>query len=287
MKKILIIGGSGFLGSHIADIFTMKKYNVTIFDRVKSKWLKKKQKMIVSNLQNTRLLEHAIKNSDIVYHFAAMSDIADCMKNPLTSAKINILSTIKILNLCIKHKIKRFIYASTIYIHSAQGGFYRISKQASELYIEEYSKRFSLNYTILRFGTVYGDRSNKKNNLTKIIDDALKNNRLRYTGGTSKAVRRYIHVNDAANASYNILKKKFINKNVLITGRKKIKITHVMKLLSKLLNIKSKPKYEKITKNGHYNITPYTYKKTPELKYFPKNSIEIKKGLIFMINKLS
>ena len=44
MKKILIIGGSGFLGSHIADIFTMKKYDVTIFDRVKSKWLKKKAK---------------------------------------------------------------------------------------------------------------------------------------------------------------------------------------------------------------------------------------------------
>ena len=144
MKKVLIIGGSGFLGSHIADIFTKKKYHVTIFDKIRSPWIKNKQKMIVSNLSNTKKLEQAIKNSDFVYHFAAMSDIGDCLNNPQQSAKINILFTLKVLKFCTKYKIKRLVYSSTIYIHSVQGGFYRISKQASELYIEEYSKRYSL-----------------------------------------------------------------------------------------------------------------------------------------------
>ena len=90
MKKVLIIGGSGFLGSHIADIFSKKKYQVSIFDRYKSRWLKANQKMIISDLINTKKLEQAVKKSDIVYHFAAMSDIGDCMKNPIKSAQINI-----------------------------------------------------------------------------------------------------------------------------------------------------------------------------------------------------
>ena len=287
MKKVLVIGGSGFLGSHIADIFTKKKYQVTIFDKKKSPWIQAKQKIIISNLNNTKKLEQAIKNSDFVYHFAGMSDIGDCLNNPQLSAQINILFTLKVLEFCAKYKIKRLVFASTIYIHSAQGGFYRISKQASELYIEEYNKRYSLDYTILRFGTVYGARSSKKNNLTKIISNALKKNILKYTGGTSNAVRRYINVKDAAKASYEILNNKFKNKNVLITGKKKVRITKIMKLLSKMLNIKSKPQYKKITKYGHYNITPYTYKKKPEIKYFPKRNIEIKHGLISLINELS
>tara|TARA_B100000989_G_scaffold285383_1_gene253036 strand:- start:3331 stop:4197 length:867 start_codon:yes stop_codon:yes gene_type:complete len=287
MKKVLVIGGSGFLGSHIADIFTKKKYQVTIFDKKKSPWIKGKQKIIISNLNNTKKLEQAIKNSDFVYHFAGMSDIGDCLNNPQLSAQINILFTLKVLEFCAKYKIKRLVFASTIYIHSAQGGFYRISKQASELYIEEYNKRYSLDYTILRFGTVYGSRSSKKNNLTKIISNALEKNILKYTGGTSYAVRRYVNVKDAAKASYEILNNKFKNKNVLITGKRKVKITKIMKLLSKMLNIKSKPQYKKITKYGHYNITPYTYKKKPEIKYFPKRNIEIKRGLISLINELS
>ena len=103
-------------------------------------------------------------------------------------------------------------------------------------------KDFHLIIKILRFGTVYGARSSKKNNLTKIINIALKKNVLKYTGGTSSAVRRYVNVKDAAKASYEILNKKFKNKNVLITGKKKIKITKVMNLLSKMLKIESKPK---------------------------------------------
>ena len=287
MKRVLIIGGSGFLGSHIADIFSQKNYQVSIFDKKKSPWLKNKQKMIISNLSNTKKLEKAIKNSDFVYHFAAMSDIGDCLNNPILSAQVNIFFTLKVLEFCTKYKIRRLVYASTIYIHSAQGGFYRISKQASELYIEEYNKRFSLDYTILRFGTVYGVRSSKKNNLTKIINNALKKNVLKYTGGTASAVRRYINVKDAAKASFEILNSKFKNKNVLITGKKKVKITTIMRLLSEMLNIKSKPKYKKIAKYGHYNTTPYTYRKKPEIKYFPKRNVEIKKGLISLINELS
>ncbi len=287
MKKVLIIGGSGFLGSHIADNLSNSNYQVTIFDQFKSKWLKKNQKMIVTNMKNIKKLENEIKKADIVYHLAAMSDIGDCMGAPLKSAEINILFTINILDFCIKHKVERLIFASTIYVHSSQGGFYRITKDASEQYIEEYRKRFSLNYTILRYGTIYGLRSNKKNNLTKIINTAIKQGKLEYSGGTSEAVRKYINVEDAAKLSCTVLQKKFTNKHVLITGEKNLKISTIMSILSKLLKIKSKPKYQKITEYGHYDKSPYNKKNFKELKLFPKNSKDIKVGLTELINHLN
>ena len=120
--------------------------------------------------------------------------------------------------------------------------FIELTKQASELCVEEFSKRYDLNYTMLRFGTVYGPNADKRNNLTRIVSDAL-NKKIDYSGGTSRAIRRYIHVYDAAKASCEILKNKFIKKNILINGKKNIKITKIMKLLSKILNIKSKPSY--------------------------------------------
>ena len=66
-----------------------------------------------------------------------------------------------------------------------------------------------------------------------------------------------------------------------------INMIKVMNLLSKMLKIESKPKYEKITKYGHYNINPYTYKKKTEIKYYPKRNIDIKQGLIDLIKELS
>ena len=286
-KRVLIIGGGGFIGSNIAKELSKRNYKVTIFDKIKPKNLNKKNKIIVSDLKNKKNLEKAIKNSDIVYHFAGIADIGEAMRDPIKTCETNVLYTLIILKLCIKYKIKRLIFASTIYVHSEQGGFYRISKQASELCIEEFNKRFNLNYSILRFGTVYGPNADKRNNLSKIIADAIKYKKLNYSGGTSKAIRRYIHVLDAAKASCDILNRKYINKNILITGKKNIQITKIMNFLSKILKIKSKPSYEKVAKNGHYDVTPYTYKKSPEIKFFPKKSISIKVGLISLIKELA
>jgi UDP-glucose 4-epimerase len=81
--KVLVIGGGGFLGSYVADELTLRDHKVKIFDKKKSKWIQKKQQMILGNIQNLKTLEKAIKNSDIVYNFAAIADIGEAMKNPI------------------------------------------------------------------------------------------------------------------------------------------------------------------------------------------------------------
>ena len=91
----------------------------------------------------------------MVYHLAGISDIGDAMISPIKTSKINILGTLNILEGCVKFRVKRFIFASTIYVLSKQGGFYKASKQSSEIFIEEYNKIHKLNFTILRVGSIY------------------------------------------------------------------------------------------------------------------------------------
>ena len=84
-----------------------------------------------------------------------MGDITECLNNPVMTIKQNILSVLNIMELASRFKIKRFIFASTIYIHrNSQGSYYRVSKHSAELYIDEFARRNNLKYTILRYGII-------------------------------------------------------------------------------------------------------------------------------------
>ena len=268
--KITVTGGSGFLGSHVADALSAKGHKVTIFDKKFSKWVRKDQKMYVGNILKKQDLEAAIKGANAVFHFAGLADLESSLKQPINSVKQNILGTALILNTCQRYKIKRFIHASTIYVNSIEGGFYRSSKRAAEDYVEEYNKIYGLNYTILRFGSLYGPRFDQNNGVGLILKDAIYNKEIQYTG-SKKTTRRYVHVLDAAKACIDSLKEKYKNKYLTITGKKEIKITTFLKNLSKMLKITKRVKFKNKKNIGHYETTPFTYK--------------LKKGRVYKINK--
>ena len=283
--KITVIGGSGFLGSHLSDSLSDRRNKVVIFDKKKSKYLKSSQKIVIGDISNINQLRKAIKGSDIVYHFAGISDIGESIKKPMETARINIIGTANILKLCKEYNIKKIIFASTIYVSSSQGGFYRVSKQACELMIEEYKKRFNLNYTIVRFGSIYGPRSSKDNGLTKIIFNYLKKKKFEY-GCTYKAKRRFIHVYDAVKASIEMMKPKYKNKKILITGKKIIKITSALRIIGRVMNISKKPKFNNKKQLGHYDISPYSYKAIKTKNFFLKNSINLESGIVDLIEEI-
>ena len=283
--RCLVTGGSGFLGSHVADMLTAKGYKVTIFDKKRSPWLKKNQKFIRGNLLNYKKLERVVKNQDVVFHFAALSDLNEALMKPLETVKLNILGTIFLLELSKKYKINRFIYASSIYVNSHQGGFYRSSKKAAEDYIEEYHQRYKINYTILRYGSLFGERSDFNNGLKKIIKNSLEAKKIVYFGN-SKTEREYIHVKDAANVTADIIKKKFKNKHIILSGSKSIKIKSVLSTLSKVLGYKGKIIFKNKKILGHYIKTPYTYKPKYGKKLSLKKNLNFTKSLISLVNEV-
>ena len=283
--KITVTGGSGFLGSHVADALSQKGHKVTIFDKKKSTWIKPGQKMCIGDILNPKDLENAIKGADVVFHFAALADLGQSLKEPINTVRVNILGTVLALELSHKHNVKRFIHASTIYVNSIDGGFYRSSKKAAEDYVEEYKKIHGLNYTILRFGSLYGQRSDDTNGIRFILKEAITKNQISYTG-SRKTTRRYIHVLDAAEACADTLKAKYKNKHIIITGKKEIKMTEFLKNLSKILNISKEISFKNRKTVGHYETTPYTYKfkKGQTLKL--KSNIDIYSGVVKIIEEI-
>ena len=283
--KVLIFGGNGFLGKYLVRELISRKFRVTIFDRSFPKGISKKNfNFIQGDIQNKNKTIKAIKGQKIVYNFAGISDIGDAMIDPIKTSKINLLGTLNILEGCIKHKVKRFVFASTIYVFSRQGGFYKASKQSSELFIEEYKKIHNLNYTVLRFGSIYGKGADPRNGISKIIRSALKNKNITY-GGTRRAIRRFIHAKDAAIASVKILSNRYKNKSVLITGSQNIKIIKLIKLIKNIFRSKKRVFFKRKPLMGHYDKNPFTFepKKTEILKIKP--TISLKNGITELIKE--
>lgn len=285
--KITVIGGSGFLGSHVADQLSSEGHEVLIFDRKKSQWLRDDQKVIIGDLLDLDCLEEAIKDAEIVFHFAALSDLNEALNKPIETVKINILGTVQILEVCRKYKIKRFMYASSIYVFSSEGGFYRCSKQSSEHYIEEYFKTYDLEYTILRYGSLYGPRSDESNGLYRIVKNALNTKKLTISKLHPEAKREYIHVEDAARASVNLISDEFKNQSVILTGSELMNVTDMLKMLAEILKIPYEIDFLDENKSGHYIRTPYTFQPKLGLKYSPQFHVDMGQGLLQLINEIS
>ena len=164
--RILLIGGSGFLGFHLVNFLEKSGHKVTIFDKRVGHFKNKRKKIILGDVNNYKKLSSVIRNKDIVYNFAAISDIGESMINPIQTAKINILGNVSILDLCVKYRVKKFIFASTISVYgekyhhniyyedSEKNPFspYAVTKLETEEYLLEH---FSDKSWMLRLAPVY------------------------------------------------------------------------------------------------------------------------------------
>jgi len=287
IKKAVVVGGSGFIGSHVADHLSDAGYQVIIYDKTKSQWLRNDQKIIIGDVEDSEKLNQAIVDAEVVYNFAALADINQALKQPLKTININIVGNLNVLEACRANKVKRFIYASTVYVHSREGGFYRCSKQASEAYVEEYQEIYGLDYTILRYGSLYGPRADKTNGLYRVVQSALKNGVVSYEGDID-AMREYIHVEDAARASIEALNDEFINESVVLTGQEPMKVIDMLKILSEILGLPPESvKFSEDKYAGHYIRTPYAYQPKLGRKYIPPMHVDLGQGLLQIINEIN
>ena len=288
-KKIVIIGGSGFLGSHVADYLSNQKYQVIIADKKKPEELKKNQTFYKLDLNKKINFRSLLNNSLAVFNFAAIADIEDANKKPLETVETNVLSLVKLLKECVKFKVKKFILASTVYVSGNHGGFYKASKLASEVYLREFNKIHRLKYCILRYGTLYGPRSDISNGLHALIKESLKKKKIIYSGNPN-SMRDYIHVKDAARISGRVIKKDFDNKTLIISGPQSYKITDILNIISEITDIK-KIKFVKKNKNkkySHYLRTPYNVEETETfaLKLSDSLNVDIGQGLTNLVYEL-
>ncbi|MGX1264557.1 UDP-glucose 4-epimerase [Rossellomorea marisflavi] len=220
MKKAIVTGGAGFIGSHLADTLIKDGLDVHIIDDLSSGKVEHLPDaasfhQLDIRSQETRELITSIK-PDVIYHLAAQADVNRSLHDPHTDMLVNVGGTINILEACRNLSLKKFVFSSTsaVYGNSSESvltedmqasplSYYGLSKLAAERYITLYHDLFSIPYTILRYGNVYGPRQTAKGEggVIAVFTEKLSKGEPLKVNGDGLQTRDYVYVQDIVSAN--------------------------------------------------------------------------------------
>lgn len=229
IKKCLVTGGAGFIGSHLGDRLIQEGFQVVVIDDLssgKKQNLNKKVKFYKIDIKNPKISEIFRKEKpEAVFHFAAHIEARESVRDPIFDAKVNILGSLNVLENCRKFNIKKIIFASSggeIYgeagkIPTPETFFpspispYGVGKLAVEGYLSSYSKIFKIPFISLRYGNVYGPRQNPygEAGIVAIFTNKMLKNKEPLIHGDGKQTKDYIFIDDAIEATVLSFKKNF------------------------------------------------------------------------------
>jgi UDP-glucose 4-epimerase len=283
--KVLVIGGSGFIGSHVADALSSAGHEVTVLDRHRSPHLRDDQQFVAGDMLDRERMQQAVEDRDAVYHFAGIAHLDIGLTAPIETVEQNVLGTVIALEAARLAAVNRFVYASSVYVYSEGGSFYRCSKQAAELYVEEYQRRYGLDFTILRFGTVYGPRADRHNSVHRYLQQALRERRI-VAAGTGDEIREYVHVKDAAQSSVHVLDDEFRNERVVLTGHHPMRFADLLEMIREIVGDVTielrppEPEDPRHADSGHFVITPYSFRPKTAKKLVANPYMDMGQGLL-------
>ena len=232
----------------------------------------------MADIKDLKALEKATKKVDILFHFAASADLINSNKYPFLAIDSNITGTVNVLKAFVKNKIKKIIFASSIYAISEQGEIYSRTKLASEMIIESICKKYNIKYVILRFGTVYGERANKFNTVKNFIDQAKKNKKI-FRNTQGKELRSYINVKDVIKIIFLLNQKRFENNYYNIFGNKKITVRKLLNIIKNKMPGTKIFYSKKDNRKFNYKTNPFTYKLRKGKVVKLENYINLEEGL--------
>lgn len=278
-QTAIVFGGSGFLGSHVADALSEAGYRVRIFDRSPSRYLRPDQEMVVGDIMKLDEVVDAVQGCRFVYNFAGIADIDEAKNRPVDTAAINVLGNVHVLEASRLGGVDRFVFASSLYVYSESGSFYRASKQASERFVETYRERYGLPYTILRYGSLYGRRADGRNGIYRLLRQALEMKSVTYAGSRA-AMREYIHVIDAARLSVQILGAEYANRHFVLSGQERMSVESFMKMISEMIPGGVELNFGGKVDEGHYVMTPYAFHPKVGHKLISQDYVDLGQGLL-------
>ncbi len=285
--KLLVTGGAGFLGSHLVEALLRRGHTVTVFDRACPPSLADRVTTVTGDLGDAEGVAAAIAGHDAVYHLAGFADLNAAKTRPLDTVKANILGTMHVLEGMRQHGVVRFLFASTAYVYSREGGFYRCSKQACESYIEEYERTFGIRATVIRYGSLYGPRADATNGVYRLLRAAMTEGHIAYSGSPDD-IREYIHVEDAAQLSVDVLDDAFVGQQVMLTGASPTRASELFKMFQEILGKKVSVDYRHIEGpgSGHYAVTPYAFTPRPGRKLITTHYVDMGQGLLRLVEEI-
>lgn len=219
--KVLITGGYGFIGSHVAERFHKEGYEVHIIDNLttgKKENVKIKHKSYILSVEDPKCKDiFASYNFDIVVHLAAQVSVSKSIVNPTNDAQSNILGLVNMLHLASKYHVKKFIFASSAAVYGNNEHFplveslkahpispYGISKHVGEQYCLNWTETHNLDTICFRFSNVYGPRqtSEGEGGVVSIFTSRILDGETLQVHGDGNQTRDFIYVTDVAFAIY-------------------------------------------------------------------------------------
>ncbi len=278
-KKVVVFGGNGFIGSYVVEKLLSVGYEVISADLIPSKYVENKYFESCDILDKDRV-NSLVEGADIVYNFAGFANLDDAIANPVKALELNVMGNLNILEACKKHHVKRFVYASSAYAMSDKGSFYGISKLTSEKLTEEYYKKFGLEFTIVRYGSVYGERDYHNNYIYNLLKTSLSTNEINHSGD-GEEIREYIHAADVAKLAVDLIESDdFINEHIILTGVERMQRKELFDMVNEILGGKLKINLSDNGYHNHYKTTPYSFHPTRSKKLVANPYIDMGQGLL-------
>ena len=280
MKDVVVFGGSGFLGSYVVEELARREYNVLIADTKDPPPALSGFEYVQCDVMNVEEVERAVSGRSFVYNFAGFANLDASIDRPRETIEKNVIGTINVLEACKSSKLKRFIYASSAYALSTKGSFYGISKFASEKIVEEYQSRYAIPFTIVRYGSLYGERANSDNAIYRWICQAHHEGKIVH-GGNGEEVREYIHASDAATLSVDVLADpSFENRHILLTGVERLQQKEILYMIQEIFNNQISIEFTGEKREGHYLTTPYSLNPSVAKKLVLNRYVDLGQGLL-------
>lgn len=245
--KVLVTGGSGFIGSHVVDKLREKGVEVRVFDMVIPTF-RSDIEFYHGSLLDLEALGMAMSGIDAAYHLAAIADVKDVYEEPHYAESINVRGTINVLEAARRAKLQRVIYGSTTWVYSevaelevdeetplrAPSHLYTATKVASEYYCQAYNKLYNLPVTILRYGIPYGPRARDGAVIPIFVRKALDGEPLTIAGDGGQ-FRKFVYVEDLARGNVLALKKIGANRTYNLDGQQKVTIREIAETIQSLV----------------------------------------------------
>jgi len=269
--KVLITGGYGFIGSHVAERFFKEGYEIYIIDNLstgRKANIQFKHRGYVMDVKDSQCEEiFRAYRFDAVVHLAAQVSVSNSIRNPQLDTESNVLGLVNMLDLSAKHGVKRFIYASSAAVYGLDEDIphkedktldpiapYGISKYVNEIYATKWHELYELSTVGFRFSNVYGPRQNSSGEggvVSIFINDMLNNEPLKLYGD-GEQTRDFIYVEDVADAVFRSVNSSIIGLYNLSTNQAS-SVNDLIQCLSEFkpdLNVQKKPAREQDIKHS-------------------------------------
>jgi len=248
--QVAVIGGGGFIGSHVVDRLVGAGHEVRVID-LASRWRNRAAEYRELDLFDPDGLADALAGCAAVFHLAGASDVNDVAADPVGAVRLNVEGTARVLAAASQQHCDRVLFASTVWVYGATAGdgertedaqvdlaraghVYVSTKLAAELLVHSYREMYRQHFTILRYGIPYGPRMREALVVARFVRAALAGEPITIAG-TGEQQRNYVYVGDLADAHVRALSPAAADQVLALEGGTPVSVREIADTVRELI----------------------------------------------------